>query len=117
MKHRMLILTAAVLSLMWVTECKAAEIDGELKKWHTVTLTFEGPATSETATPNPFLDYRLNVSFTHPQTNSTYAVPGYYAADGNAANTSANSGNKWRVHFSPDQTGQWQWAASFRKGD
>ena len=32
-------------------------------------------------------------------------VPGYFAADGNAANTSATSGNKWRAHLSPDKAG------------
>ena len=29
-------------------------------------------------------------------------MPGYFAADGDAANTSATSGNKWRVNFMPD---------------
>ena len=43
-------------------------------------------------------------------------VPGYYAADGNAANTSAHSGNKWRAHLAPTQTGKWEYRASFRKG-
>ena len=95
----------------------AEQISGELKKWHKVTLTFDGPQTSENATPNPFLFYRLNVTFTHKKTGTTYIVPGYYAADGNAADTSAQSGNKWRVHFSPDKIGQWNYKVSFRKGD
>ena len=90
-------------------------ITGELKKWHKVTLTFDGPNTSETATPNPFRDYRLNVKFT--KGNKTYEVPGYFAADGNAANTGATSGNKWRVHFSPDEQGTWTYTVSFRQGN
>ncbi len=94
----------------------AAKITGELKKWHRVTLTFDGPATSETATPNPFMDYRLNVTFKHAGSGKSYLVPGYYAADGDAANTSATSGNKWRVHFAPTQTGKWNYSVSFRKG-
>ena len=93
-----------------------AFISGELKKWHKVTLSFAGPNTSESATPNPFTDYRLNVTFTHPGSGKTYVVPGYYAADGDAANTSASAGNVWRVHFSPDETGAWTYAASFRTG-
>jgi len=92
----------------------AAEITGELRTWHKVTLTFEGPETSEQATPNPFLDYRLNVTFTHGDTS--YLAPGYYAADGDAANTSADAGNTWRVHFAPDQTGLWEYTVSFRTG-
>src|SRR4030042_2493174 len=72
------------------------EVSGELKKWHKVTLTFTGPQTGEEAEPNPFRDYRLNVTFTHG--DKRYVVPGYYTADGNAAETGAKSGNKWRVH-------------------
>lgn len=88
---------------------------GELKKWHAVTLTFDGPEANETDDDNPFINYRLNVEFTHLKTNKRYLIPGYFAADGNAANTGAISGNKWRVHFSPDETGDWRWNASFKK--
>ena len=38
----------------------AAKISGELKEWHRVSLTFDGPRTSETANPNPFLTYRAH---------------------------------------------------------
>ena len=96
---------------------QASEISGELKKWHRVTLAFDGPETGENARPNPFLFYRLNVVFTHPQTGKSYLVPGYYAADGNAAESSAETGNKWRTHFAPDETGQWKYAVSFRQGE
>ena len=91
-----------------------AVISGELKKWHKVTLTFDGPQTSEMHTYNPFLNYRLNVTFRHG--DKTYLVPGYFAADGNAAETSATEGNKWKVHFAPDDIGEWQYEVSFRKG-
>jgi hypothetical protein len=92
-----------------------ATVSGELRQWHTVTLTFTGPNTSENNATNPFLDYRLNVTFTAPN-GRTFLVPGYYAADGNAADSGANSGNKWQANFSPDQTGQWRYEASFRTG-
>jgi len=92
----------------------SGEVSGELKTWHKVTITFDGPATSETADPNPFTDYRLNVTFS--KGDRQYVVPGYYAADGNAAETSADSGNKWRVHFAPPEPGRWTYAVSFRKG-
>ncbi|QJE98854.1 DUF7594 domain-containing protein [Luteolibacter luteus] len=94
----------------------AASISGELKKWHKVTLSFTGPNTSESATPNPFTNYRLNVRFSHAASGKSYLVPGYYAADGNAANSSATSGNVWRVHFAPDETGTWSYSVSFRSG-
>ena len=92
----------------------APDICGELKTWHNVTITFDGPDTNEKAEPNPFHDYRLNVTFAKNEKH--YIVPGYYAADGNAAETSATAGNKWRVHFVPDEAGQWTYIASFRTG-
>ena len=95
-------------------EPAAAEISGELKTWHRVTISFDGPESSETATPNPFTNYRLDVTFTHG--NQTVVVPGFYAADGDAANSSAESGSIWQVHFSPNEEGEWSYKASFRAG-
>jgi len=93
----------------------AGQVAGELKQWHAVSVTFDGPPSSETATPNPFTDYRLDVTFTGPS-GQVYKVPGYYAADGNAGETGATSGNKWRVKFCPDAAGAWQYRASFVQG-
>ena len=95
----------------------AAVVSGELRQWHKVTLTFNGPQASETdSSPNPFTDYRMTVVFTHESGAPRYEVPGYFAADGDAANTSATSGNKWRVHVSPDKVGRWNWRASMVSG-
>lgn len=91
-----------------------AVVSGELKKWHRITITFDGPSTGESATVNPFRDYRLNVTFTRG--TRSVVVPGFYAADGNAGESSASSGAKWRVHFAPDEEGAWSWSASFRTG-
>ncbi|MBK1825466.1 DUF5060 domain-containing protein [Haloferula rosea] len=93
-----------------------AAITGELKKWHKVTFSWNGPSSSETAGTNPFSDYRLNVTFSHAGSGKSYTVPGYFAADGNAAETSADSGNVWRAHFAPDEEGEWSYSASFRTG-
>ncbi len=92
----------------------AGQVAGELKTWHPVTITFDGPLTSETAEPNPFRSFRLNVTFSKGE--KRYTVPGYYAADGRAAEFSSTSGTKWRVHFVPDEEGQWTYHASFRSG-
>jgi len=105
-------LLGAQTDVMPVTS--AVTIDGELKKWHKVTLTFEGPTSSENNTYNPFLHYRLDVTFSSG--NKKYCVPGYFAADGNAKETSATEGNKWRVHFTPDEVGVWDYNVSFIKG-
>jgi hypothetical protein len=39
-----------------------------------------------------------------------------YAADGNAAETSATSGTVWQCHFAPPLSGTWTWQASFLSG-
>lgn len=90
-------------------------ISGELEKWHKTTLTFDGPAYSETSNdPNPALDLRLDVTYT--QNEQSIKVPGYFAADGNAGESSVVTGNKWRVHFAPPTIGEWTYTASFRIG-
>lgn len=92
-------------------------ISGELRQWHKVTLTLAGPRADETSnSPNPFLDYRLTVTFVHESGSPAYTVPGYFAGDGNAGDSSAASGNKWRAHLAPDKTGTWTYRISFRSG-
>src|SRR5512139_1680398 len=95
----------------------AASITGELKQWHKVTLTLDGPFARERDTaPNPFTDYRLTVRFTHESGTPVFDVPGYFAADGRAGETSAEDGTKWRAHLSPDKPGRWTWRASMVRG-
>jgi hypothetical protein len=89
-----------------------AVVAGELKKWHPLTISFAGPSSTETSNaPNPFLDYRLQVSFTSPSGKS-FEVPGFYDGDGNGA----SSGSVWKVRFNPDESGTWGYKASFRQG-
>lgn len=88
------------------------EVSGELKKWYPVTVDFTGPNASEMDnTPNPFLDYRLQVTFSAPSGRS-YNVPGFFDGDGNGNGI----GSVWRVRFTPDEVGTWQYTASFRMG-
>lgn len=85
-------------------------------QWQPVTLTFDGPESSESATPNPFTDYRMSVTFTREGASQAMTAQGFFAADGDAANSSAKAGAKWRVRFAPPEPGQWTWQASFRSG-
>lgn len=94
--------------------CKTVPLP-EYNKWHTVSLSFEGPQTSESDPDNPFLNYRLDVEFVHAKSN--YKIRGFYAADGDAAETSATSGAIWQVRFTPDQEGEWSYKASLYHGD
>lgn len=107
-----------LLSCLFVmASASAGMVTGELKVWHKVTVAFDGPDTGEQATPNSFTDYRLEMAFSGPSGQHYYEVPGYYAADGNAAETGADSGHQWQVHFVPDQAGQWTYRVSFRTGN
>ena len=93
-------------------------ISGELKNWHKVILTLDGPFAHEKDNkPNAFTDYRFDVTFTHASGTPFYKVPGYFAADGNAGETSAESGTKWRALFAPDKTGDWTYKVSFKQGE
>src|SRR5688572_11189730 len=92
-------------------------IGGELRQWHKVTLTLSGPQADERSNaPNPFLDHRITVTFAPESGMPTYRVPGYFAGDGDAANTSATSGNKWRAHVAPDKPGRWTYRISLVSG-
>lgn len=90
-------------------------LEGVLKKWQPVTITFDGPIASETDTVNPFLNYNLIVNFMNG--DSTHTVHGYFATDADAADSGADSGNKWTVKFSPKKTGLWKFDAHFMKGE
>jgi hypothetical protein len=89
-------------------------VEGELKQWHKVSLTFDGPESSETDTLNPFLDYRMEIVFT--RNDMELKIPGHFAADGNSAESGADSGNKWRVIFCPEDYGLWKYRVSFYYG-
>ncbi len=93
----------------------AVTVTGELKNWHNIILSFNGHSYSENdSAPNPFSDLRLNAPFTNG--SKTYMVPGYFAAHGNAGESSVGCGNVWRVHFCPDAEGTWNYTVSFRIG-
>lgn len=104
------------LTNLAVTAAGAVTISGELKQWHKVVVTLDGPETSAKATPNPFLNLRMDVTFQHRESGTSYRVPGFFDADGNSANSSAIAGNKWRAIFRPDQTGEWSYRISFQEG-
>ncbi len=117
---KFVLIACGLASVLMTAMAAPATITGERKLWHKVTLTWNGPQASESGTgagaENPFLDYRLEVTFTHRSGAPSYRVPGYFAADGNAAMSSATAGNQWRAHFAPDKTGEWTYRATMVQG-
>ena len=91
------------------------QVSGDLLVWHPLSLTVTGPQTSETSEPNPFLDYRMTVSFAS-ESGRQFKMPGFFAADGNAAESGAESGNRWRVVWTPDESGVWHYRVSLLSG-
>ncbi len=92
-------------------------VHGELKQWHKVTVDIDGPfAHEQDNAPNPFTDLHFQVEFEH-ESGARHLVQGYFAADGDAANSSADSGTVWRAHLAPELTGKWTYTVHFRKGD
>ena len=75
--NRLLLLPLAFLFLLISCE-KKETLSGQ--KWHKTTLSFQGPATGEGEKDNPFLNYRLLVTFTNG--GKTYIIPGFYAGKG-----------------------------------
>ena len=92
-----------------------ATISGEQMTWHKITVDFEAPQ-DFSEEPSTFRDYRLDVTFTNTDTGEVVTIPGFFAADGDAANTNATSGNIWRANFNPPSEGNWEYEASFRTG-
>ena len=91
-------------------------IEGPLIQWQPVTVSFAGPETAEDGEPNAFRDYRLTVTFEHGASGTAFGVPGYFAADGNAGQTSTAVGRIWRAMLLPSQAGEWTFRAAFRQG-
>lgn len=83
---------------------------------HPMAFDFEGPLTRETADINPFTDYRLVVSLTPPGGGAPIQIRGFYAADGNAADSGAGEGRIWRAMVTPGEEGLWRWTARLARG-
>ena len=109
---RLLFPCLAVITVICANSAQAGTVSGSLQKWAPVVVDFAGPAASETDdAPNPFLDYRLTVTFTSPD-GRQINVPGFFAGNGSGG----GNGNVWRVRFAADEVGQWQYQASMKSG-
>lgn len=118
MKRRTILILISAISIisMMQSGCSPKKINiAETKKNETITLSFYGPQTSEHDSVNPFLNYLLLVEFNN--NGSGTMIRGFYAADGNSANSGSDSGDVWQVRYIPEVTGNWTYSAKLYKGD
>ncbi len=108
------IVPVLIIGLLLVGSVRAdpVSVGGERVQWRPVVVDVRGPEMAESdSAPNPFLDVRLRVDFTGPE-GQTYEVHGFFAGNGRGSGT----GRTWRVRFAPDQSGNWTYRVSFRRG-
>ncbi|WP_303317480.1 DUF5060 domain-containing protein [Flavivirga abyssicola] len=84
------------------------------RKWHKIAVSLTLPSNvSESNTS--FKNNRMDVVFTDPS-GKKIRVPGFFAADGNAANTNAVSGKVFKAYLRPYETGQWTYRVLYYTG-
>lgn len=99
--------------LLFSPAALTANLSTSATVWHPLVMDVAGPTTSETdLSPHPFLDYRLDVTFTSPNGNA-FDVPGFFAGNGRGH----GQGSIWRVRFTPDEPGEWRWSVAFEQGE
>lgn len=78
------------------------------------TYCFTGPYLSESSEVNPFLDVRLSLTLGGPE--GKRVIPGFFAADGIAAESGARAGNQWCVHARGFAPGTYAGKIAFEQG-
>ncbi|MEM9702958.1 MAG: DUF5060 domain-containing protein, partial [Planctomycetota bacterium] len=96
----------------------SVEVAGEPVAGFPLTFTLTGPETlSETSESNPFADYVFTGTFSTPAFDRRIVVPGYFAADGAAGETGADTGDQWRLHYRPEFAGPLNYRLTLVQGD
>ncbi|GAB1857219.1 hypothetical protein MHTCC0001_20550 [Flavobacteriaceae bacterium MHTCC 0001] len=108
---------ALCLSLFFELYAQTVDVtSGTLRKWDRVAVELTLPGNDLNESNNTFRNSRMDVVFTRPN-GSTIRVPGFFAADGNAANTNATSGKKFRAYLRPDAIGSWSYRVLYYTGN
>lgn len=93
----------------YVEPADVTEVDhlDTFTKWSKVEIPLQGPQTSVMdAEQNPF-EIAVDVTFTGPHDRS-FTLPAFYDGDGEGG----DSGNVWKVRFSPDAVGRWRFSSA-----
>ncbi|WP_346881714.1 DUF5060 domain-containing protein [uncultured Algibacter sp.] len=113
---RYVLLTLICIALSISGYSQTVNVSGEtpLKKWDKISISLTLANTiSESNTS--FKNNRMDVIFTAPS-GSTIRVPGFFAADGDAANSNATSGTIFKAYLRPNQIGAWTYQVLFYTG-
>ncbi len=84
------------------------------RKWDKITVSLTLP-TNISESNTSFKNNRMDVIFTDPN-GEKIRVPGFFAADGNAANTNAVSGKIFKAYLRPYETGDWTYQVLYYTG-
>lgn len=87
----------------------------ETTLFSTVKLDLHGPHLSENDEENPFTQYALWTKIKH-ESGKEWSIRGYFAADGKASISSADSGEVWRTKFTPSLLGKYTFSNTLYKG-
>jgi len=105
-----------ILFMSFLGHSQTVNVSGTLQKWHKISVSLTLPGNNLTEAEATFRNTRMDVIFTSPS-GIDIRVPGYFAADGNAANTNANAGKVFRAFLRPNQTGNWGYRVLYYTGN
>lgn len=111
-----LILLIITMAISFSGYSQTVEISGNapLRKWDRIIVSLTLPSNiSESDTS--FKNIRMDVVFTDPS-GGVIRVPGFFAADGDAANTNAKAGNIFKAYLRPYETGDWSYQVLYYTG-
>ena len=98
-------------------ELPAPEHPVDAIAFHPVTLDFLAPINMLESDPATFTNHRLMVRFTSDSGHPPVTVRGFFAGDGDAADSGAQTGSVWRAMFTPPAAGTWHWTARLATGE
>ncbi|WP_271781866.1 Ig-like domain-containing protein [Aquimarina algiphila] len=111
------LLTIVMLLIMpFRGHSQSVDVSGTLQKWHKITVSLTLPGNNLTEAAVTFRNTRMDVIFTSPS-GRNIRVPGFFAADGNAANTNAKQGKVYKAYLRPDETGNWTYRVLYYTGN
>ncbi|OEK08120.1 hypothetical protein A8C32_01275 [Flavivirga aquatica] len=105
------------MAVSYSSYSQTVDVSGQkpYRKWDKIAVSLTLP-TSISESNTSFKNTRMDVLFTDPS-GKKIRVPGFFAADGNAANTNAKSGKIFKAYLRPYKTGRWKYQVLYYTGN